>query len=249
MKRLDNKIAVITGGNSGIGFSTAKTFIDQGAKVAIFGRDQKTLDDAVETLGTNAIGIQGDVTNDDDLKKLFDDTQSRFGKIDIVFANAGVADFMPLEAITDEHIDKVFGINVKGTLKTVQLSLGALNDNASIILTTSDINKLGVAGSSIYAASKAAIRSMARTFSRELLERGIRVNAVAPGPVSTPIFGRMGLPEEVAEGIEGEFTSLVPLARAGKPSEIANAALFLASSESSYMVGAELVVDGGLTQL
>jgi len=250
MNRLKNHVAVITGGNSGIGLSTAKAFIDEGAKVAIFGRNQKTLDDAVETLGESAIGVQGDVTSDDDLNKLYEATEKRFGKVDIVFANAGIADFMPLEAATTEHFNKVFDINVNGALKTVQRSLGVLNNNASIILTTSGINQMGVpGGSAVYAASKAAVRSFARTFSRDLLDRGIRVNAVSPGPISTPIFTRMGLPDEVAESIEGEFASLVPLGRAGEPREISDAVVFLASKESSYVVGAELVVDGGLTQL
>jgi len=250
MGRLENQVAVVTGGNSGIGLATAKAFIDQGANVAIFGRDQKTLDEAVETLGANAIGIQGDVTSDNDLKKLYETTVRRFGKVDVIFANAGVGEFMPLQDITSEHFNKLIDINVKGPLKTVQLSLDALNDNASIILTTSGTNQMGVAGgSSIYSATKAAVRSFARTFSRELLDRGIRVNAVSPGPVSTPIFSRMGLPDEVAEAIEGELASMVPLNRSGDPREIADAVVFLASKESSYIVGAELVVDGGLTQL
>jgi len=250
MGRLENQVAVVTGGNSGIGLATAKAFIDQGANVAIFGRDQKTLDEAVETLGANAISVQGDVTSDDDLKKLYETTVKRFGKVDVIFANAGIGEFMPLQDITSEHFNKLIDINVKGPLKTVQLSLDALNDNASIILTTSGTNQMGVAGgSSIYSATKAAVRSFARTFSRELLDRGIRVNAVSPGPVSTPIFSRMGLPDEVAEAIEGELASMVPLNRSGDPREIADAVVFLASKESSYIVGAELVVDGGLTQL
>ncbi len=193
---------------------------------------------------------KGDVTSDVDLDNLFATTKKRFGKVDVVFANAGVAEFLPLEALTDEHIDKVFDINVKGVIKTVQRSLDTLNDNASIVLTTSTESQMGMAGGgSVYSTSKAAVRSFARTLSRDLLERGIRVNAVSPGPTATPIFGRMGLPEEVAEGIEGQFASLVPLGRSGLPREISDAVVSLASKESSFVVGAELIVDDGQTQL
>jgi len=250
LKRLENQVAVITGGNSGIGLATAKAFIEEGAKVVIFGRDQKSLDATAETLGENAIAVKGDVTSDVDLDNLYVTTTKRFGKVDIIFANAGVAEFIPLDAIPDEHIDKLFDINVKGVLKTVKCSLSSLNDNASIVLTTSGANTIAMeGGASVYSATKAAVRSFARTFSRELIDRGIRVNAVSPGPISTPIFGRMGLPEEVADNIEDQLATLVPLKRAGKPSEIADSVVFLASKESSYIVGAELVVDGGQTQL
>jgi len=249
MNRLENKVAVITGGNSGIGLSTAQAFINEGAKVAIFGRDQATLDSAVETLGSNAIAIKGDVTNEADLDALYAATEKRFGKVDIVFANAGIADFMPLKDASDEHVDKLFDINVKGALKTVQRSLGVLNDGASIVLTTSISNEKGMAGMSVYAASKAAVRSFARTFSAELAERGIRVNAVSPGPVATPIYARAGLSNEEMEGLGEKMSAQIPLKRFGETSEIADAVVFLASSESSYIVGAELVVDGGMTQV
>jgi NAD(P)-dependent dehydrogenase (short-subunit alcohol dehydrogenase family) len=249
MGKLSNKVAVVTGGNSGIGLSTAKAFVDQGAKVVVFGRDQATLDHAVETLGANAVGVRGDVTSDADLTRLFDTAKRRFGAVDIVFANAGVAEFLPIEAADDKHFDKLFDINVKGVLKTVRQAVPVLNDGASIILTTSGANEIGMPGSSVYSATKAAVRSFARTFSAELVHRGIRVNAVSPGPVATPIFGRMGLPEEVAAGMEGQMAAEVPLKRVGQPDEIARAVLFLASEDSSYVVGAELVVDGGMTQL
>ncbi len=249
MSRLKNKIAVITGGNSGIGLSTARVFIEEGAKVVIFGRNQKTLDDAVETLGSNAIAVQGDVTSTDDLDKLFATAKEEFGNVDIVFANAGVAEFHPIEAIDDAHFNKIFNINVNGKLKTVQRSLGVLNDNASIILTSSGVNRKGIATSSVYAASKAAVRSLVRSLSVELLDRGIRVNAITPGAVSTPIFGRMGLPEDMVQGMEDELASLAPLKRAARPREIAEAVAFLASDSSSYMLGSELVADGGFSQL
>lgn len=249
MNRLKDKVAVVTGGNSGIGLSTAKAFIDEGAKVAIFGRDRKTLDAAAETLGPNAIAVQGDVTSDADLDALYATVQKRFGKVDVIFANAGVAEFVPLDGVSDAHFDKLFDINVKGALKTVQRANGTLADGASIILTTSGANEIGMPGSSVYSATKAAVRSFARSLSSELVHRGIRVNAVSPGPVATPIFGRMGLPVEVAEGMEGRMAAQVPLKRVAQPREIADAVVFLASPESSYVIGAELVVDGGMTQL
>jgi NAD(P)-dependent dehydrogenase (short-subunit alcohol dehydrogenase family) len=249
MNRLTNKVAVVTGGNSGIGLATAKAFVDEGAKVVIFGRDRATLDRAAETLGENAIAVQGDVTKDADVEAAFVAATRRFGKVDIVFANAGVAEFRPLEAVDDDHFDRQFAINVRGALRTVQKAAPVLNDGASIILTTSGANEVGMPATSVYAATKAAVRSMARTLSAELVGRGIRVNAVSPGPVATPIFGRMGLPPEVADNMEGQMAAQVPLKRVAQASEIADAVVFLASAESRYVVGAELVVDGGLTQL
>lgn len=249
MNRMKNKVAVVTGGNSGIGLSTAKAFVDEGARVVIFGRDQKTLDQAVETLGTNAIAVKGDVTSDTDLATLYATTERRFGKVDVIFVNAGVAEFVPMDQASDAHFDKLFAINVKGAFKTVQKANASLNNNASIILTTSGANEIGMAGASVYSATKAAVRSFARSFSAELVGRGIRVNAISPGPVATPIFGRMGLPDDVAAGMEGQMAAQVPLKRVAHPREIADAVVFLASNESSYVVGAELVVDGGMTQL
>jgi len=177
MSRLKNKVAVITGGDSGIGLFTAKVFFEEGAKIVIFGRSQKTLDDAVETLGSNAVAVQGDVTVTEDMDKLFATAKEKFGNVDVFFANAGVAEFHPIEAIGDEHFSKILSINVNGKWKTVQHSLGVLNDNALIILTSSGANQKGVATSSISAASKAADRSLARSLSAELMDRGIRVNA------------------------------------------------------------------------
>jgi NAD(P)-dependent dehydrogenase (short-subunit alcohol dehydrogenase family) len=249
MNALKNKVAVITGGNSGIGLATAKALIDRGAKVVLFGRDETTLNHAIETLGQAASGVRGDVTSSADLERLFATAKRQHGGIDILFANAGVAEFLPLSAADDAHFDKLFDINVKGVFNTVRLADTALNDGASIILTTSGANEIGMPGTSVYSATKAAVRSFARTFSAELVGRGIRVNAISPGPVATPIFGRMGMPEEQAKGLEAQMASQVPLGRIAEPSEIANAVLFLASSDSSYVVGAELVVDGGLTQL
>jgi NAD(P)-dependent dehydrogenase (short-subunit alcohol dehydrogenase family) len=247
--KLNGKVAVITGGNSGIGLATAKLFADEGAKVVIFGRDAATLGRAAEVIGPHATAVRGDVTSADDLAELFATAKRLHGGVDILFANAGVAEFVPLAQMTAEHFDKLFDINVKGVLHTVLKARGVLNDNASVVLTTSGANQIGMPGSSVYAATKAAVRSFARTLSAELLDRGIRVNAVSPGPVETPIFGRMGMTDEQQQGLEAQMASQVPLKRVAQPDEIARAVLFLASSDSTYVVGTELVVDGGMTQL
>ena len=249
MAQLSGKVAVVTGGNSGIGLSTAQAFIDQGARVVVFGRNQETLDRAVETLGQNAAGVQGDVTRIDDLDRLFSMAEERFGKIDILFANAGFGEFAPVEATTEEQFDRMFDVNVKGAFFTVQRALPHLNDGASIVLTTSVVNVAGLPNMSVYAATKAAVRSLARTLSADLLPRGIRVNAVSPGPIETPFFGNTGLPQEAIDGFAEQITDQVPLKRFGQPDEIANAVVFLASGASAYMVGSELPVDGGLSQL
>jgi NAD(P)-dependent dehydrogenase (short-subunit alcohol dehydrogenase family) len=247
--KLQNKVAVITGGNSGIGLATAQTLIKEGAKVVIFGRSEETLAEAVKTLGDNAISVRGDVTKMADLENLFATTKNTFGGVDVLFINAGVARFAPMEATTEELFDLVMDVDFKGAYFTIQKALPHLNDGASVILTTSGTNVMGMPNTSVYAASKAAVRSLARTLSAELIDRGIRVNAVSPGPIETPIFGRMGLTEEQIEGFGETIIQQVPMKRFGKPEEIANAVVFLASADSAYVLGTELVVDGGLTQL
>lgn len=249
MGKLDNKVAVITGGNSGIGLATAQAFRDEGARVVILGRNQDTLDEALAELGEGVIGVQGDVTNLDDLERLFETTRAEFGNIDILFANAGIAPLTPFLNTTEDSFDEVIGINVKGTYFTVQKAIPYMNDNSSIILTTSVVNELGRPNFSVYAASKAAVRSFARSLSRDLLERGIRVNAVSPGPTETPIFGRMGLPAEQEAQMGTVMAQYVPVQRLAQPEEIANTVVFLASPESAYLVGVEIPVDGGMTQL
>ncbi len=249
MGRLNGKTAVITGGNSGIGLATAKLFVDEGAKVVIFGRDGSTLDRAATALGPAAVGVQGDVTHVEDLQRAFGLARNRFGKVDVVFANAGVAEFRPLEMIDNAHFTRQFDINVKGVLSTVQQALPHLNNPASIVLTTSGVNKIGLPMSSVYSATKAAVRSFARTLSAELIGRGVRVNAVSPGYTETPIFGRMGLSEEQIQGIAADALKSVPLGRMADPAEIARVALFLASTESSYLVGVEIDADGGQTSI
>lgn len=250
MTSLQGKVAVITGGNSGIGLAAARAFVRAGARVAIFGRNAKTVDAAVNELGpTSALGVVGDVTSAADVGRLVGATVQRFGRIDALFANAGIAEFRPVEAADVEHIDRVFDTNVKGTLLTVQAALPHLNEGASIVLTTSIANERGFPATSVYAASKAAVRSLARTLSRELLPRGVRVNAVSPGPVDTPIFERLGLPASDVSGVKEGFKSQIPLGRMGTPEELAEAVLFLASPTSAFIVGVELVADGGTSQL
>jgi NAD(P)-dependent dehydrogenase (short-subunit alcohol dehydrogenase family) len=249
MKRLHNKVAVITGGNSGIGLATAKVFIDEGAKVAIFGRDKKTLDQAANTLGENAIAVQGDVTNSSDLDKLFDRTVNTFGKVDILFANAGVAQFAPFDQTDEKMFDSNMNINVKGSYLTVQKALPVLNKKASVIFNTSVVNVKGFSGTSAYSASKAALRSLVRTLATELLGNEIRVNAVSPGPINTPIFGRSGLSQEAVQQMARSIESTNPMKRFGQPEEVAKTVLFFASDDSSYITGSEIAVDGGLTHL
>ncbi len=247
--KLQGKVAVVTGGNSGIGLAIAREFAEQGADVVVFGRNAETLDEAVQSIGNGTLGVQGDVTRLDDLDRLYQETVARFGKIDILVANAGVARPAPLDLTDEALFDLTSDINFKEAFFTVQKAVPHLNDGASIILVTSAGNVKGLPNFSVYVATKAAVRSLARSFSAELLPRGIRVNALSPGPIETPIFGRMGLPEEAMDGIAAKMTEMLPIKRFGKPEEMAKAALFLASSDSSYVVGSELVADGGMSQL
>jgi NAD(P)-dependent dehydrogenase (short-subunit alcohol dehydrogenase family) len=243
MGRLQGKVAVITGGTEGIGLATATLFAAEGAYVFITGRRQKELDEAVKTIGGNVFGVQGDIARLDDLDRLYATVADRKGRIDIVFANAGVAEFVPLEKISEEHFDKLFNINVRGTLFTVQKALPLMNDGGSIILNGSVASAKGTPAFGVYAASKAAIRSFVRTWTTELKERHIRSNVVSPGPIATPLMNRQD-PEVIAR-----IASTVPMGRMGTPDEIAKAALFLASDDSSFVTGIELFVDGGRAQV
>lgn len=249
MGKLTGKTAVITGGNSGIGLATAKSFVDEGADVIIFGRNADKLAQAKETLGSQVVAIQGDVASSADLARLAADTKARAGKIDILFVNAGVAEFQPIASADEDHFDRLFNINVRGAYFTLKALEPLLNDNASVILTTSSSNQLGLPGSSVYAATKAALRSFAKTLSAEWVGRGIRVNAISPGPTETPIYSRMGMSEEEVSETGSALLTRIPLGRMGLPAEIAKTVLFLASNDSSYMVGTEMVVDGGMSQL
>ena len=243
--KLKGKVAVITGGNSGIGLATAQEFKAQGAEVVIFGRTQKTLEVAVHTIGNGTLAVQGDVTQLADLDRLYQQTVERFGKVDILVVNAGIAKPTPIEQLDEAAFDQMSNTNFKGAFFTVQRALPHLNDGASIILVTGYNNQKGIPGYSVNSATKAALRSLARTFSAELLHRGIRVNALSPGAIETPILGKLGLSEEILESIP----ETIPIRRIGTAEEMAKAALFLASKDSSYVVGAELVADGGRSQI
>src|SRR5246127_2090268 len=249
MGKLEGKIALITGGNGGIGFATAKRFVNEGACVFITGRREPETAAAVEEIGRNVTGIQGDVSNLGDLDRLYAQIKREKGKLDIAFANAGVAKFAALGAITEELYDWTFDINVKGLLFTVQKALPLLPDGASIILNSSVVGSKGLPINSVYSATKAAIRSFARTWTTDLKDRRIRVNAVSPGSIDTP--GLSGLLASAASGEQRlkNVSNNVPLGRLGKPDEIAKAVVFLASDDASFVTGAELFVDGGFAQV
>ena len=243
--RLEGKVALVTGGNSGIGLATAKEFAREGARVVITGRDPRTLDAAAREIGGEVLALRSDAASLSDIDELFAAVGERFGRLDVLFVNAGVAQFAPVEETDEELFDRTMDINFKGAYFTVKKALPLLAEGASVILNTSVVAHVGFPNASVYSASKAALLSLARTLSADLAGRRIRVNAVSPGPVETPIFGRMGLPEEVKRG----FGEQVPLKRLGRPEEIAKAVLFLASADSSFLVGTEIVADGGVTGL
>jgi NAD(P)-dependent dehydrogenase (short-subunit alcohol dehydrogenase family) len=249
MKRLQGKVAVITGGSSGIGLASAKRLAEEGAKVVISGRNQKTLDDAVKFIGNGVLAVKSDTSKVADTEKLLKEVAQKFGKIDVLFVNAGIAKFAPLTDSSENFFDEQFNTNVKGAYYTIQKAIPHLNDNASVILNTSIVSTKGQANTSVYSSTKAALRSIARTAATELVGRGIRVNAVAPGPIETPIFEKTGLPKEAIDEFAKEVMQRVPMKRFGKPEEVAGAVAFLASSDASYITGVELNVDGGMGQL
>jgi NAD(P)-dependent dehydrogenase (short-subunit alcohol dehydrogenase family) len=242
MGKLQGKVAVVTGGTTGIGFAAAKLFVKEGAYVFITGRRRKQLDEALKAIGSNVTGVQGDVAKLADLDRLYETVKAR-GKIDIVFANAGFGEFAPLGKITEEHFDKLFNTNVKGSLFTVQKALPLLNDGGSIILTGSVGSVKGTPGFWVYGATKAAIRNFVRAWTVELKDRRIRSNVLSPGPTVTPLVDEQP-PEAIAR-----IVSTIPMGRMGEPDEIAKAALFLASDDSSFVTGIELFVDGGRAQI
>jgi NAD(P)-dependent dehydrogenase (short-subunit alcohol dehydrogenase family) len=242
-KKLQGKVAVITGGTEGIGLATATLFAREGAYVFITGRRRKELDEAVKTIGSNVTGVQGDVAKLADLDRLYETVAEVKGRIDIVFANAGVGEFVPLGGISEEHFDKLFNVNVRGTLFTVQKALPLMNDGGSIILNGSVASIKGTPAFGVYAASKAAVRSFVRTWTSDLKDRHIRSNVVSPGPIDTPLTNRQD------SNVMARIVSTIPMGRMGKPDEIAKAALFLASDDSSFVTGIELFVDGGRAQV
>jgi NAD(P)-dependent dehydrogenase (short-subunit alcohol dehydrogenase family) len=248
-KKLDGKVALVTGGSTGIGLATAARFAKEGATVFITGRRKEELDKAVKEIGPGAVAVQGDVSKLDDLDRLYDVIKRKSGRLDVLFANAGGGEFAPLGQITEAHYDKWFGINVKGLLFTVQKVLPLMPDGASIILNASIVSQKGMPAFSVYSATKAAVRSFARSWTTDLKDRKIRVNALSPGPIETPAIDGLAGEEEKSKQFKAQMAAQVPLGRIGQPDEIAKAAVFLASDDSSYVTGIELFVDGGMIQV
>jgi NAD(P)-dependent dehydrogenase (short-subunit alcohol dehydrogenase family) len=248
-QRLSGKTALITGGNSGIGLATARLFLEQGARVAITGRDQASLNEASKVLGNDVLAIRSDASRVAEIEQLTLTLKDLWGRLDVLFVNAAVAGPAPFEAVSEAQFDELSAINFKGVFFTVQKALPLLSDKASVILTTSIANQMGSPNFSVYSASKAALRSLTQTLALELIGRGIRVNAVSPGPIETPIWGKFGLPEEAVQAARHGIVAKSPSQRFGRPDEVARAVLFLASDDSSYVVGQELAVDGGMSVL
>jgi NAD(P)-dependent dehydrogenase (short-subunit alcohol dehydrogenase family) len=253
MKKLDGKIAIITGGNSGIGLATAQRFVAEGAYVFIIGRRQNELDAAARQIGKNVTAVRGDVSNLADLDRLYAIVKEQKGRIDVLFANAGVGEFATLARITEEHFDKTFGVNVKGLLFTVQKALPLIRNGGSIIFTASTAASKGIEGFSVYSATKAAVRSFARSWTVDLKQRKIRVNVISPGPIDT-LASRISLgglvqSEQQGEQLRKKLVTTVPLGRMGSPDEVAKVVSFLASDESSFVTGTEIFVDGGQAQI
>lgn len=242
-----DKVAVITGGNSGIGLATAKEFAARGAHVAIFGRDTETLEEAKRVLGEGTLAVQGDVTKLADLERLFAEVKDTFGRVDVLFVNAGRTTLGGIEEVTEETFDTEIDVNLKGAFFTVQKALPLMGKGSAVVFTSSCLADMAMPGSSAYSASKAAVNSLVKVLSAELTPRGIRVNAVSPGPINTPIYGRMGMAPEQLEAFAGQIQGQVPVGRFGDPAEIAKAVAFLASSDASFVMGANLSADGGMS--
>jgi NAD(P)-dependent dehydrogenase (short-subunit alcohol dehydrogenase family) len=247
--RLHDKVAVITGGNSGIGLATSRLFRSEGARIAVIGRDPEPVRRTVAPAGEDCLGFAGDVASTQSLNEFYTQVAARFGRIDVLFANAGVSGRLPVEGITEQFFDQLMNVNVKGVLYSIQTALPLLGQRSSIIVNTSINNQIGQAGASVYGASKAAARSMVRTLAVELAPRGIRINAVCPGLIDTEVKGRIGISNESMKAAREKMVQSIPMKRMGTPEELARAVLFFASDDSSYITGAELVVDGGMTQV
>lgn len=249
MGKLDGKTALITGANSGIGLATAKLFVQEGANVVITGRRQEALDQAVAEIGGGVKAILADASDVSKTKSVVEETVAAFGKIDILFANAGVAYFLPMTDITEEHFDSQFDINVKGPFFLIKEAIPHLNDGAVIISNTSIVHQKGFEGTGVYSSTKSALRTLTRILANELKERKIRTVSVAPGPIETPIYGKLGMPQEAVQEMGAGFAQQVPLGRFGSADELAKSVLFLASDDASFVNGVELEVDGGLSQV
>lgn len=247
--KLRNKVALITGGTTGIGLATAQLFQKEGAAVAITGKNPANLAAARTALGENAVVIEADAASIADAEKVAAEIKAKFGGLDIAFLNAGIAQFAPAEMTSEAMFDGMFDINVKGLFFQFQKLIPVLKDGGAVILNSSIVNQKGFPGAAVYAATKAAVRSFARTFAAELVGRGIRVNTVSPGPITTPIYTKLGMPAEAVAGFEAQMVATNPMKRFGTPDEIATAVLFLASADSSYVTGLDVLVDGGFTQI
>jgi NAD(P)-dependent dehydrogenase (short-subunit alcohol dehydrogenase family) len=247
--KLNGKIALITGGTTGIGFATAELFQKEGATVIVTGKNPANLETAQKALGPKAVVISADAASPADSEKVAAEIKQRFGKLDIAFLNAGIAEFAPLADSNEAFFDRMFAINVKGPYFQVQKLLPLLGKGSSVIFNSSVVNTKGMPTTSVYAATKAAVRAFGRTLAGELVGAGIRVNTVSPGPIATPIYGKLGMPAEAAKGFEEQMASSNPMKRFGQPDEIAKTVLFLASDDSSYITGSDIYVDGGMTQL
>jgi len=249
MSRVTGKKALITGGTTGIGFATAKQLLAEGAQVAIIGQNEERVNNAVNDLGAGALGICADVSSASEMSNVATKIKDDFGVLDILITNAGIAKPMPFESVDTDNIDSQLDVNFKGVIYTIQSMFPLLNNPSSVIITSTAMIEKGVAGMSIYAATKAAVRSLARTLSAEFAEKGIRVNTISPGLIETPIYGKLGLSEEAVAEWAGQLLQNVPVSRLGQPDEIAKAMLFLASDESSYMLGADIIIDGGMATI
>ncbi|WP_024769211.1 SDR family NAD(P)-dependent oxidoreductase [Aquimarina macrocephali] len=249
MKKLQNKVAVITGANSGIGLATAKLYLQEGAKVVLSGRRQEALDEVAEKLEGDFITVKADVANAGDNKRLIEEATIKYGKIDILFLNAGIAPIAPAHEITEEHYDTLFNTNVKGPILATKEALPHINDGGTILFTNSVVTQKGFDGLGVYSATKGALRAYQRVLTSEVKSRGIRVNSIAPGPIETPLYDKMGLPEDVVEEMGKGFAQQVPLGRFGTSEEVAKSALFLASEDASFINGVDLEIDGGLSQI